>query len=118
METPLPPLPGTPASDLDRVLAVLCHLSPFFGLPFIVPIAVYVLKMNESPWLAAHAKETLNFHLTLIGLAIISCVLILACIGWFLCVALGIFASVCAVIGAIRAAERGFFRYPLTLRLI
>ena len=118
MESPLPPLPGTPPSDLDRVLAVLCHLSPFFSLPFIFPIAIYFIKTNESPWLAAQAKETLNFHLSMIGLALICCVLFLICIGWFLLVALGLFTSVCAIIGAIRAAENGFFRYPLTWRLI
>ena len=118
METPLPPLPGTPATDLDRILAVLCHLSPFFSLPFIFPLAVLLLKGGESAWLAAHAKETLNFHLTMIGLVIIAWISILLCIGWLLLIALGLFGSVCAIIGAIRAAERGFFRYPVTLRLI
>jgi uncharacterized Tic20 family protein len=110
-------LPGTPPSDSDRIVAVLCHLSPFFGLPFVLPIIVFLIKTNESPWLAAHAKETLNFHLSMLGLGIICCILLLVCIGWILSVALGLFVAVCAIIGAIRAAESGFFRYPLTVRL-
>ena len=97
---------------------VLCHLSLILGVGFILPLIVFLVKRDESPMVAAHAKEVLNFHLSLILWTIVSCVGLFFCVGIPMLMALGLMAFICAIIGAIRASEGGFYHYPLTVRLI
>lgn len=117
METSLPPLPGSPPSGTDRFLAILCHLSLMLGVGFILPLIVFLVKNQESPWVGAHAKEALNFHISLIIYGVIFFFLIFIAIGIPLLILLGVFSFVCAIIGAIRSSESEFYRYPLTIRL-
>jgi uncharacterized Tic20 family protein len=102
MEPSLPPLPGSPPNGTDRLLAILCHLSLLIGVGFLLPLIVYLVKKDESPWVGAHAKEVLNFHISLIIYGI------------------GFFFLVFLLIGIplIRASENDFYRYPLTIRLL
>ena len=118
METSPPPLPPLPFAGIDKALAVLCHLSLFFGFAFILPLIVFLVRNKESPLVAAHAKEVLNFHITLIFYVLICVPLIFVVVGIPLLIVLGLGASVCAIIGAVRAAEGVEYRYPLTVRLI
>jgi uncharacterized Tic20 family protein len=117
METQ-PDLPPLPSDGVDRALAVLCHLSIFFGFVFILPLLVFLLRNKESPLAGAHAKEALNFHLSLIFYALLCVPLVFLIVGIPLLIVLGLGAAVCAIIGAVRAAEGVAYRYPLTIRLI
>jgi uncharacterized Tic20 family protein len=117
METsaPLPPLP---VNGVDRTLAVLCHLSLFFGFVFVLPLIVFLVRNQESPVVTEHAKEALNFHISLFFYGLLCVPLIFVVIGIPLLIVLGLAAAVCAIIGAVRAAEGVTYRYPLTIRLI
>lgn len=71
----------SPSKDA-RLWAMIAHLSPFLVLagPFgsiIAPLMVYLLKKDDDQFIALHAKESLNFHLSLLLYAV------LAFIGWF-----------------------------------
>jgi len=114
---PLPPIPP-PVQSNDKLWIVLCHLSLILGVGFILPFIVYLVKRAESELVAAHAKEVLNFHLSLAiyGLCCIPLVFIL--IGIPLIMALGLMSFICAIIAAMRASENGFYRYPMTIRFI
>jgi hypothetical protein len=117
---PQPPPPTTPASAQggDKLVIILCHLSPFLGVPFILPLIVYLVKRQDSPLVAAHAREVLNFHLSLVIYAV-PCVLLAYClIGIPMLIGLGLMSVICAIIAAIKASEGGFYYYPLTIRLI
>ena len=120
METPpTPPTPSLPpAQGNDKVLAILCHVSPFLGVPFILPLIVFFVKREESPLIAAHAKEVLNFHISLVIYSICCLPLVYVCIGIPMLLALGLMSFICAIIAAIKASEGGFFFYPLTIRFI
>ena len=117
MADELPPVPNSTQDNADRILALLCHLSIFVGVAFLLPLIVYCVR-RQSPFVADHAKEALNFHITLIFYGIICAVLCFFLIGFVLAGALALFAMVCAIIAAIRAMDGGFYRYPITLRLI
>ncbi len=114
---PLPPLPPVVLDGVDKCLIILCHLSLFLGVGFLLPLIVFLVKNQSSPPVGAHAKETLNFHLSLVLYGILCVPLVFFLIGIPLLILLGLFASVCAIIGAMRASEGGFYRYPLTIRL-
>jgi len=117
MDTPsLPPNP--PVQSNDKLLAILCHVSPFLGVPFILPLIVYLVKRGESELVAAHAREVLNFHISLVIYAACCLPLVYICIGIPMLMALGLMSFICAIIAAIKASEGGFYFYPLTIRFI
>jgi uncharacterized Tic20 family protein len=111
-----PSTPGTaPITSGDRMLAVFCHLSVFVGLYFIVPLIIFFVKRDDSPFVATHAKEVLNFHLSLLIYGICCIPLFFVLIGIPILIVLGIVALVCTIIGAVRAADSAYYRYPLTI---
>jgi hypothetical protein len=124
-----PPITGasTPSAD-SRNLAVVAHLSGLVGqagVPsFIGPLVVWLLHRDRDPWVADQARDALNFNLSLLvyagaalaltiltvglGLLVVIPVAVVAAAGWL----------VATVLAAIRAADGGRYRYPLTLQLI
>jgi len=58
-ETP----PYTPTSD-ERILAILAHILTLVG-SFIPPLVIYLLKKDESSFVATHSRESLNFQITI-----------------------------------------------------
>ena len=73
---------------------------------------------KESDYVAANAREALNFHITVLiyGLCCIPLVFIL--IGIPLLIVLGLGSLVLAIIATIKASDGQCYRYPLTLRLL
>ena len=118
METPpLPPIPR-PDPGNDKLLAILCHVSILLGVGFILPLIVFLVKRGESELVAAHAKEVLNFHISLLIYFICAIPLVLVVIGIPILMGLGLMAFICAIVAAIQASEGGFYFYPLTIRFI
>jgi uncharacterized Tic20 family protein len=119
MSADLPPLPPpTPADSDGKIWAVLAHLSGFIGLPFILPLIIYLVKRNESTFVAENAREALNFHITLFLAFIVCAILVMVLVGFFLAAILAIGSLILSIMAAIRAGEGGVYRYPCTLRLI
>jgi uncharacterized Tic20 family protein len=103
----------TPTND-ERTLAILCHvLAIFFWI--LPPLIIYLIKKDESAYVAEHAKESLNFQITV---SIVAIVLALTVIGIVLIWVLGIARLVFMIIATIRASDNQLYRYPLTIRLI
>jgi uncharacterized Tic20 family protein len=121
MDTPPPPppaaTPAAPSQSNDKLLAVLCHLS-YLLLSIIFPLIIWLVKKDESPYLAAQAKEALNWHIT-IFLAFVACgILSIVIIGLFLMPVVGIGGLIFAVIAAIKTNDGVDYKYPFCLRLI
>lgn len=100
-----------------------CHLGAFAGLlvPFghlLAPLVVWLLKRNESDFVADHGRESLNFQISVSLYGIVAGLLTLVLIGYLLLGLLVIFDFVAVVIAAVRASNGEPFRYPFTLRLI
>lgn len=97
------------------MMAILSHiLCLVFVVGLIAPLIIYLIK-NQSPFIAAHAKESLNFQITVM---IIAFILIITIIGLFFLWILGIISTILIIIATIRASENKLYRYPFTLRLI
>jgi uncharacterized protein len=123
MVTPQLPTPSTPPVSApdpgnDKVLAILCHVSIFLGVGFVLPLIIYFIKRNDSPYVAAHAREVLNFHISLFIYSVCTIPLIFLLIGIPIFIALALMSGICAIIGAIKASDGGFYFYPLTIRFI
>ena len=112
--------PGEPAGALkqeDKTWAVLTHLSIFL-VPFLGPLLIMLLPGKESPFVEAHAKESLNFHITMFILGFVCAFLILILIGIPLLIALLIFSLVMPIIAAVTAGQGRPYRYPLTIHFL
>jgi uncharacterized Tic20 family protein len=103
----------TPTSD-ERTLAILSHVLTIFFWIF-PPLIIYLIKKDESQFVAAHAKESLNFQITA-GIAYI--VLCITVIGIFLLWIAIILVLVLVIVATVKASESKLYRYPFTLRLI
>ncbi len=135
-------------SDHDRHWAGIAHLSALLlalMTSWIAGVAgvaaaglVYLLKRDASPFIADHAREALNFNLSMliysIGAMAIGAVLVGASvltlgIGLLVTVPAGIVLLlavaaiavtwlVCSIIATVRAFNGETYRYPLTMRLV
>ena len=102
-----------PTSD-EKTMAILSHVLTFVAW-FLAPLIIYLIKKDESAFITSHAKESLNFQIT-IWIIIIG--LFITIIGILLIWLVGIIALVFVIIATIKASEGKLYRYPFTLRLI
>jgi uncharacterized Tic20 family protein len=104
-------------SSDERTMAILVHvLSIFF---WIFPgLIIYLIKKDESQYVAEHAKEALNFQISISIFYIISVVLMLLLIGVLLFFIIYFGAIVLCIIATVKASDNILYRYPFTIRLI
>jgi len=110
-------LPDYVPTQDEKTIALLTHLS-FFLFPFIAPLVIYIIKKNESAFIAAHAKEAFNFHVAGAVAFIICFILIFLLIGIPMLVVLGLYGTALTIVGIIRASEGRIYEYPFTIKLI
>ncbi len=111
-ETPL----TTPTSD-ERTMAILSHVLCFVA-GFVAPLIIYLIKKDESAYVREHAKESLNFQITLFILYLGCWILAFILIGFLLMAVLGIGAIILIILATIKASENKMYRYPINFRLI
>lgn len=114
----------------DRTMGALAHLSSFGaviapGIGHILgPLIVWMVKRDSSEYAAEHAKEALNFQITITVTTIVAVIggLLTLGIGFLaaipLIIVIGLLDLVCTVIAALKAYDGQSYRYPMTLRWI
>jgi uncharacterized Tic20 family protein len=105
----------TPTSD-EKTMAILSHILCLVA-GFIAPLIIYLVK-KESPYVTAHAKESLNFQLTMLIAVIVSGILMILLIGFLLLWLLGIVNLVFIIIATIRASENKIYHYPFSIKFV
>ena len=104
-------------SQDEKTMALLAHLGGiFFG--FIPALVIWLIKKDESAFVAEQAKEALNFQITVMLGFVISFILIFIVIGIFLIWALVIANLVLCIVAGVKANSGVSYRYPLAIRLI
>jgi uncharacterized Tic20 family protein len=101
-------------------------------------LAVYLVKRDDSPFVADHAREAINFNLSmflytcaafLIGGLLIGATVLTLGLGIIVTLpaglallvavaAIGVLWLVCSVIATIKAFNGEPYRYPLTIRMV
>jgi len=121
--TPLPEGPAYGSGKLsesdDKMFCILSHILCIV-VGFVAPLLFWLLKKDESPAVAAHAKESLNFQITLL-LAYVVCVILAAVTCGILSPLVFVpivYGIVMCIIATMKANEGKLYRYPMTLRLI
>jgi len=110
------PTAYTPTSE-DRTAAVLAHLLTLV-CGFIAPLVIYLVKKDESPYVSEHAKESLNFQITIFLGYIIGILTLIILIGILILMFIGIIHLVLVIVATIRASENKMYRYPINFRII
>ncbi|HEY2727744.1 MAG TPA: DUF4870 domain-containing protein [Parafilimonas sp.] len=109
VESPVIP----PTSD-EKTLALLAHVLTFV-FPLLAPLIIYLIKKDESSFVAYHAKESLNFQITLFVICIL---LFISIIGILFVWIVAILGYILVIVATIRASEGKLYRYPFAIRLI
>ena len=116
MDATPPSLPSPRGNE--KIWALLSHLSSFIGMPFLLPLIVYLAMKGDSAYVAENAREALNFHLSLLIYALCCIPLVWLLVGIPLLLVIGLASLVLAIVAAIKASDGGCYHYPLTLRLV
>lgn len=101
----------------DKNIVTITHLGGIL-FSFVPSLIVWLLKKDDSEYIAAQAKEALNFQITLLLAQFVAYVLIFILVGFLLLGLIWIFNIVFCIIAAISSSKGENYRYPLTLRLI
>jgi uncharacterized protein len=104
-------------------LALLAHVILSI-IAIIIPIIMWQVKKEESPFLDDHGREAVNFQISLLiwslvfGLASIP-IGFLTCGVGFVLAFVPYVVGIVGMIQASQAAQRGeFYRYPMTMRFV
>jgi uncharacterized Tic20 family protein len=132
-------LPQPSSTELSG--AVLVHLASFGSLilPFgniLGPLIFWLIKKDQSTFVDFHGKESLNFQITytifqlvLIGLGVGSALtfgfqdneggIAISVIGFIVLMAIyWTLALVFVIVAAVKANQKEYYRYPLSIRFI
>lgn len=106
------------------------HLSAIIGAmiggvgSFAGPLVVWLIRRDDNPFVAEHAREALNFNIT-VGIAVLICFffgVVTLGIGFLLAgpalLAIGILWLYGTIMGTIAASNGQTYRYPLSVRLV
>lgn len=105
-----------PSND-DKNIATITHLSGIL-FTFIPSLIVWLLKRNDNEYLAAQAKEALNFQLTILLAQFVAGILVAILVGFLFLGIIWLFNIVLCIIAAISTSHGETYRYPFCLRLI
>lgn len=117
-----------PSKD-EKIFAMLAHLLAIFT-GFLAPLVIWLVKKDESAFVAKHSREALNFCIT-VCIGFLALFLLSVLFGWipilgFIVFGLmmlgyfviGIYALVMFIIATMRANDGLDYEYPISLRLI
>ena len=109
--------PSTEPSSDDKNIATITHLGGTV-FSFVPGLLVWILKKDDSAYLADQAKEALNFQISVLIAYFISGILVWLLIGFLLIPLIWLLNVVFCIIAAISSSKGETYRYPFCLRLI
>lgn len=112
-DTPSKPSP----SNDDKNIATITHLSGML-FSFVPSLVVWLLKKDDNAYIAAEAKEALNFQLSVVIAQLVAAVLVWVLIGFLLMPIIWLANIALCIIAAINTSKGETYRYPFSLRLI
>lgn len=108
---------GSLAEKDEKLFAGLAHFLAIIS-SFVGPLVIWMVKKDESPFVDDQGKESLNFQITLFIGYVISAVLSVLCIGYFMMMGLLVVDIIFCILAGIAANDGKAYRYPFAIRLI
>lgn len=101
----------------DKNLALFAHIGTFVGGLF-VPLIIWLIKKDESTFVSEHAKESLNFQISLMIYLMVGVILCFILIGILVIIALSIFSIWVTIKATIEASNGRSYHYPLCIKIV
>ncbi|HOI55963.1 MAG TPA: DUF4870 domain-containing protein [Phycisphaerae bacterium] len=89
----------------EKTMGMLAHLLGILT-GFLGPLIVWLIKKDQSKYVAEQSKEALNFWISILIYLPVTC-----------CLA-GLFGLIMGIIGTIKSNQGIIYRYPLAIRFI
>ena len=107
-----------PTND-EKSIAMLSHILAIVpGIGILGPLIIYVIRNKDSQYISYHAKESLNFQISIFIFYIIGAILVFVLIGFLIGIFVWIGNIVMVIFGALAANRGDYFRYPLNMRIL
>jgi uncharacterized Tic20 family protein len=118
-----------------KIAAVLSHVG-YFVAGFLLPLVFLLTEGRKNTFVRHHAAEALNFAITFLVAWVVAMVLLVpvavltgdlddddqvpvGLLAWLALVGLlWLAGAACSVVGAVRAGQGAWWRYPVSLRLV
>ena len=102
---------------------VICHLAAFSGyvIPFgniIGSLIIWLVKREDSPFVDAQEKESLNFQISFTIYMFVAFLLIFVLIGFIVIPLLILMQFIFVIVASLKAQDGGIYRYPLSIRFV
>jgi hypothetical protein len=108
---------STPTSD-ERTFGILSHILAIVpGIGIFGPLVIWLIKKDESSFVEANAKESLNFQLTML-IAYVICWILVFVGGAFFFGVVWVLNLILVIVASVKTSENKIYRYPFNLRLI
>ena len=111
-------LPPMPHRGNDKIWSMLSHLSLCLGVGLLLPLVVYLAMRRESEFVAANAREALNFHLSLLIYALCCIPLVFILIGVPLAIVIGLGGLVLTIIATVKASDGQCYLYIPSVAIV
>lgn len=117
-------IPRSVSGALDeKSWAMGAHLSVLLGylVPFgniIAPLVIWQMKKDQSEFITEHAKESLNFQISMTIYMAVAALLMLIFIGIIAMFGLAIMDIIFVVMASVAANKGEGYRYPLSIRFV
>ena len=108
---------GGPPNPDERNMAMFALLGGGI-LGFIVPLIIFLIKKDESPFVRDQAAHSLNFQLLLLIGYVISSVLMIVLIGYLFWFALWVTSIVLGIMGGMAANRGEWYRFPFNVNWV
>ena len=107
----------------ENMWRALSHVSALAGflIPvgnIIAPLLIYLLKKDDYETVGEHAKESLNFQISMTIYFFAAILLVILAVGIPFILLIPAFDLIIVIIATIKASEGEDYKYPLNLRLI
>ncbi len=106
----------------EKIWALAAHIGTMFSfIPianFLVPYIILRMQKDQSEFIETHAKESLNFQISILIYGIIAGFSMFFLIGFILVPMITIIAFVNIILATIESYKGNSFRYPFSIRFI
>lgn len=111
------PRRGREIDSEARTWAMLAHLS-YLVLAVIGPLIIMIAMKEKGRFVETHAKEALNFQITVMIAAFACIPLMFVIVGIFLLPVIAFGAVIYSILAGLAANEGRRYRYPMTIRMV
>ena len=120
-QLPQPPYqyqPAPPLSESDqRLWATLIHVGGIF-LGIWPSLIGYLVAKERGAFIREHARQALNFHITMVIAVLLGCLLTIILVGFLILPVIGVIILIFSILAAVAANNGQLFKYPVSYEFI